>query len=298
MTPRTSSTPGRLPVFFTDRMVASPPGISPSAAKPAQVVESWLRAGLPIDVIPPTPATLEELCRVHSPRFVDDILSRRIPNGFLEQSPEVAESLPWTVGSMLSAARAALDSGGAAAAPCSGFHHAGYERVGAYCTFNGLMVTAAALQAEGLVRRVGIIDCDMHFGDGTEEIIDRIRARDWVRHFTAGHRFADPSMAGLFFKRLPRVIEAMADCDVVLYQAGADPHVKDPLGGFLTTKELRRRDAMVFEGLRRLGVPVAWNLAGGYQVELDGTIPVLLEIHMNTAVACIEASAGVPARVG
>jgi hypothetical protein len=34
----------------------------------------------------------------------------------------------------------------------------------------------------------------------------------------------------------------MADCDVLLYQAGADPHINDPLGGWLTTAQLRERD--------------------------------------------------------
>jgi len=79
------------------------------------------------------------------------------------------------------------------------------------------------------------------------------------------------------------------DCDVVLYQAGADPHVDDPLGGWLTTEQLRRRDARVFQTFARLGVPVAWNLAGGYQREPDGSIPKVLEIHDNTAIECLRA---------
>ena len=88
---------------------------------------------------------------------------------------------------------------------------------------------------------------------------------------------------------LPAIVDELADCDLVLYQAGADPHVNDPLGGWLTTDELRRRDAIVFERLRALGVPVVWNLAGGYQQERDGTIPRVLEIHDNTARECVRA---------
>ena len=83
----------------------------------------------------------------------------------------------------------------------------------------------------------------------------------------------------------------MRDCDVVLYQAGADAHIDDPLGGWLTTEQLRRRDAIVFDGLRKLGVPVAWNLAGGYQREADGSIPVVIEIHTNTAREALRADA-------
>lgn len=51
--------------------------------------------------------------------------------------------------------------------------------------------------------------------------------------------------------------------DVVLYQAGADPHVDDPQGGYLTTEQLAERDFMVFCECRQRGLPIAWNLAGG-----------------------------------
>lgn len=273
----------RLPVFYSPRMVARPQSFSPSAAKPTAVVESWQRAGLPIDVVEPTPVTVAQLKLVHSPEYVDDVLALRRANGFSDRSQGVASSLPWTSGSMLSAARLALQTGGVACAPCSGFHHARYSGGGGYCTFNGLMVAAVVLQREGLVGRVGIIDCDYHWGDGTSSIIETLGLEGWLRHFSSGAEFTEPSDTAGFFQRLGQEVEAKSDCDLVLYQAGADPHIHDPLGGFLTTEELRLRDSIVFKGLARLGVPVAWNLAGGYQQEDDGSIPAVLEIHMNTA---------------
>lgn len=51
---------GRLPVFYSPRMVARPKTFSPSAAKPVAVVESWQRAGLPIDIVEPVPATVAQ----------------------------------------------------------------------------------------------------------------------------------------------------------------------------------------------------------------------------------------------
>jgi acetoin utilization deacetylase AcuC-like enzyme len=69
----------------------------------------------------------------------------------------------------------------------------------------------------------------------------------------------------------------------VLYQAGADPHVKDPLGGWLTTEQLRARDAQVFESLASARIPLVWNLAGGYQRDRSGGIGPVLAIHENTA---------------
>lgn len=70
--------------------------------------------------------------------------------------------------------------------------------------------------------------------------------------------------------------------DLVLYQAGADTHVDDPMGGLLTTEQMRERDRGVFAATRALGIPVAWNLAGGYQVEPDGSIPRVIALHLNT----------------
>jgi acetoin utilization deacetylase AcuC-like enzyme len=257
--------------------------MSPSAEKPAQVVESWVRHQLPVVVIDPDPASVEELSAGHDPEHVRAVLECRALNGFGNRSPGVAASLPYTSGAMLSAARWALAHSGAAAAPCSGFHHAGYLRSGSFCTFNGLMVTACVLKREGKIQRVGIVDCDQHTGNGTEDIIRRLDARSWVQHLTAGAIYDRPERANEFFDDLKGVIEGIADCDLVLYQAGADPHIDDPLGGWLTTKQLRDRDALVFDSVHRLGVPLVWNLAGGYQREKDGSIPRVLEIHDNTA---------------
>ena len=280
-----------IPVFFTPLMVADSRSVSPSAAKPAKVVASWQRQ-FPIEIVEPLPVNRFDLERAHDAYYIGDVLECRANNGFGNRSPEVAASLPYTSGAMLAAARHALKTGKVACAPVSGFHHAGFLRPEGFCTFNGLMVTALALKAEG-AKRVGILDLDMHYGNGTDEIIDRLGARDWVWHFTAGLKYEMPHQADEFFDRaLPDAIDWLGHCDVVLYQAGADPHVNDPFGGWLTTEQLRRRDAMVFDEFSSQGVPVAWDLAGGYQVDEEGNIPKVLEIHDNTMRECVRAYGG------
>lgn len=287
-----------IPVFFSDAMVATDRArFSPSARKPPLVVASWQALGVPLRILAPTPATIDELALAHDRDYVEDVLACRRSNGFGDRSREVAGSLLYTTGAMLSAARHVLAGGDRiAAAPCSGFHHAGYRHGAGFCTFNGLAVTAAALRAERRVARVGILDLDMHYGDGTAEILERLDAGAWVTHFSGGLHYHRPSQVAAFFRALPGVLDSMRDCDIVLYQAGADPHISDPLGGWLTTGELARRDAMVFETFVRLGVPVVWNLAGGYQVEADGSIPRVLEVHDNSMLACASALGLGPAR--
>lgn len=271
----------RIPVYFSPKQVARPVSSSPSPSKPAEVVADWLAAGLPIDVREPQPVAAETLALAHGRPFVDAILECRARNGFGESSRDVADSLPWTTGSLLSAAREALNNGRIAVSPTSGFHHARHKCAAAFCTFNGLMVTALKLKEDGLIERAGILDCDFHYGDGTDEIIDTLGI-DWVRHITA--RTGYDYEASSFLRALSDIVRSFADCQVLLYQAGADPHIDDPLGGFLTTAQLAQRDRIVFSMARRIGLPVAWNLAGGYQEPLAK----ILDIHRNTMLATLE----------
>ena len=279
-TPRSLS---RIPVFYAPEQVAEPQGASPSASKPRNVVGRWEASDFPIELRRPQPVATEDFYRAHDRTFVDDVLARRQSNGFGNRSASVAASLPWTSGSMLSAARHALASGGVACAPCSGFHHAHWDAAAGFCTFNGLMVTVLALRATGRAHRIGILDCDQHYGDGTEDIIVRNRLRNGVHHVTAGRDY--PHDAARFLGALPGIVRSFADCDLLLYQAGADPHVDDPLGGFLDDEQLAQRDAIVFGEARRFGLPVAWNLAGGYQEPLAR----VLDIHDRTMAACVAA---------
>lgn len=146
--------------------------------------------------------------------------------------------------------------------------------------YNGLMVTALVLKAERKVRRVGILDCDQHYGDGTAEIIARL-AIDWIRHIS--EEYCNASDARRFVDKLPAVVRSFSDCDLLIYQAGADQHIDDPLGGFLTMEELAERDRTVFSVAKEIGIPLVWNLAGGYQTSLER----VLEIQRNTMVVCM-----------
>ena len=211
---------------------------------------------------------------------MDNLLDCRIINGFGNKSPEVAASLPYTSGSLLAAAREALRNGIGAVSPTSGFHHAHYGSAGGFCSLNGLMVTALNLPVG---TRVGILDFDMHKGDGTEDIIQRLRLGDRIVHYTQGGQRLVPG--GEFLFAIPNILKRFEGCDVVLYQAGADPAKGDPLGNWLTVEQLAKRDALVFRGLRRMGVPCGWTLAGGYQADFRK----VLDIHDAALLECAEA---------
>jgi acetoin utilization deacetylase AcuC-like enzyme len=51
---------------------------------------------------------------------------------------------------------------------------------------------------------------------------------------------------------LPALVARFAGCELLLYQAGADAHINDPLGGWMTTEQLARRDHIVFTEAARI----------------------------------------------
>lgn len=283
--------------FYCPEMDA-PGQCSPSATKPHLVRQALLAEKLPVVITRPEPVSVETFALAHDRYFVEDVLSCKRPNGFGTTSAQVASTLPYTTGAMLSAAYAALvQPKGPAAALCSGFHHAGYDFAGGFCTFNGLMITAMALlQRQG--HRVAIIDADYHYGNGTDDIIgrlweDKLAARLGpatpptalpIFHYTFGAHFTRPRDASAYLKAMRDLEPKLAAFkpDIVLYQAGADAHRDDPLGGVLSTEQMFERDRILFSITKKLGIPVAWNLAGGYQEEPDGSIPKVIELHLNT----------------
>ena len=271
-------------------MVADGQSFSPSAGKPALAVESWQFLGLPLQFRAPQPLSAEQFGVAHDPEFVADVLSCRRNNGFGNKSPAVAAALP------LDQRRHAL---GGARGPeerdrrdCPLLRlpscrlrlrrrllHLqradGHGRASCWPKARRTRSASSTSTSTGATaRRTSSIACT-----STTRSCITARAAN-----TAGRREAEAFLAAI-----AKILERFAGCDLVLYQAGADPHIDDPLGGWLTTEQLYRRDRAVFEGLQRLGIPVAWNLAGGYQRDEDGGIRPVLDIHDNTLVAFVEA---------
>lgn len=277
-----------LPIFYRPEMsVAGLDSYSPSAGKPAAFMEMVLANFPATQVESFEPVTREDLCRVHERRYVDGVFSGAIVNGFGNKDPRVPEACLYTVGSMVAATEHAVRTQKITCSPTSGFHHAGYDYGGGYCTFNGLMVAAAIYLERHPQSRVGILDLDFHYGDGTESILKRMPAlAAQIIHHTSGKYFHEEDEPLKFFAWLNGAIESINafDCDVVMYQAGADMHRDDPLGGLLDDADMARRDRMVFSGLE---APVAWNLAGGYQTDERGRIAPVLLLHRLTLDLCL-----------
>lgn len=276
----------RLAVFFNPKMVVDLIFETPSPRKPADVVAQWVDR-YPVDVLDYEPAQVSDFYLAHDKNHVDGLLRLEIKNGMDTKDQEVVDSLPWTVGSMIAAARHALVAQ-VAVSPTSGFHHAGHDYSWGFCTLNGLLIAAQKLLLEDGVGKVGILDFDQHQGDGSEDILQKLDLHDRIVHLTGRTNYS--RKATRFFKELPALLDKLIGCDIVLYQAGADQSIDDPLGGFLNNEQLRARDRNVFEFMHSRRIPIVWNLAGGYQEShVDGvrSIQKVLDIHNATLEECI-----------
>ncbi|MDO9252588.1 MAG: hypothetical protein Q7U48_13695 [Hydrogenophaga sp.] len=271
-------------IFYDPRMnVTGLSSLSPSASKPAALM-ALLKERNRYDVVhgvyPVAPVTIGQLKLVHDTDYVDGVFAGRILNGFECIDSRVPEACLWTVGSLVGAVRHAAEHPvHPTLSPSSGFHHAHFGEGGGFCTFNGLAVAAALYLQDHPDHRVGILDCDVHYGDGTADILRRLPfLADRVVHHTSGRYFHEDAERLEFFAWLQQSIAAIneADCDVVIYQAGADMHKDDPLGGFLDDDDMALRDRMVFRGIR---AGIAWNLAGGYRTLAGDCTPVLNTHH-------------------
>jgi len=275
-------------VYYDTKMLADiGRHTSPSSMKPKQVLAAMEEIGENILVVPPITATRDDFYRAHDPEFVDGVLSGRIANGFGNRSIDVIKSLPYTSGSLLSGAIDAVKYHTISCSLTSGFHHAGYDFAGGFCTFNGLMVAALYMLEHQKCSRIAIIDCDQHYGNGTEDIIKRKGLSDKILHVSFGEYYHSPKHSEKYLTHMNSLERRFGDFapDLIIYQAGADSHINDPLGGVLTTEQMYLRDKTMFEYALKLDIPMVYNLAGGYQRDADGGISKVINIHVNTYLA-------------
>jgi len=85
---------------------------------------------------------------------------------------------------------------------------------------------------------------------------------------------------------------AKHDPNIIMYQAGGDMWIGDPLGGSLSMVQLYQRDLDTFDVAKRHGIPVVCNLAGGYAENYNNT----LRIHLNTGEAMKEVYLNIPGK--
>jgi histone deacetylase 11 len=247
----------------------------------------------PKDFVRPRPASQDDLLKVHTAAYLastrrpSDLagilelpIARRLPAWFLDW--RVLQPMRLATGGTILASRLALDHG-LAINLGGGFHHAAADWGGGFCVYADLPIAAAILHEEGRVERVLVVDLDAHQGNGTAAIFQHwpwasifdFYQRDVFPSRKEPEDFPNPLESGttgfdyldLLRSSLPSAIDATRP-DLILYNAGSDPHTLDPLAGLrLTRHDLVDRDLFVVSLARERSIPVAMVLSGGYSRE-------------------------------
>jgi len=242
-------------------------------------------------------ATREEVLRVHSTEYADGFLNGSLAPNVMRRigfpwSPELVRRTLASAGSTLQAAHQAMATG-VGGTLAGGTHHAFRAEGSGFCVFNDLAIAIEDLRIRHGLRRIAVVDLDVHQGDGTAALF-----------------FEDPAVFTLsvhgrknfpFRKQQSRLDVELEDQtedeaylrlvedaleqiwrfapELILYQSGVDGLKSDRLGRLaLTAAGLRRRDELVIAGAYQCGIPIAITLGGGYSDPIELTV----DAHENT----------------
>jgi acetoin utilization deacetylase AcuC-like enzyme len=252
-----------------------------------------------IELIEPLAADEADLLRVHCPDYV-----RRMSSGNASEDEMRRIGFPWSTqmiersrrssGATMLALESAIKGEKIAVNLAGGTHHAAYDRGGGYCVFNDSVIAARYVQSRGLVKKILVVDLDVHQGNGTAEL-----CKDDASIFTFSihaeknypaikpasdldvplrNQTGDAEYLDAMAKYLPIAIEK-SEPDAVIYLAGADPYEGDRLGYLSLTKcGLAQRDRIIMQACTEAKLPLAVSMAGGYCPDVE----LIADIHAET----------------
>ena len=282
-----------LKACYSDRYFA--PTKSKSMEKLTAIARDLTARSL-VELIEPKLIDPDLLRQLHNPALVDAFMVGERPLATLQGfvwTEQLRDAVLCIHAGQLLATEIALKEG-IAANIAQGFHHASYDYGSGYCTFNGLALIAQQYPD----KRIFVLDCDQHGGNGTAEFAELLPN---LFNFTIfGLRFGHcdnersigrliPRVSGNFTEYQQALEEGFEhilnwETDIIIYQAGVDCHQLDPFGSaWFDTESLYRRDKMVFEFAKRHHIPLLFVLAGGYQ-----ELSQLVALHVNTFIAADE----------
>lgn len=271
-------------VHHPDYVAPLPPGHSFPMDKYALVMIALREAGAIWAEHLPEPMPRDWIAAVHDPDYVDAVLAATVDPGIERRigfpvNQRVARRSQLSVGGTWLAAKLALKHGYAANS-AGGSHHAHADSGAGYCVFNDLAAAAYRLLTDGDARRVMVVDLDVHQGDGTASLLAG-RADAFTFSMHAARNFparkarssrdielpdgtADADYLAVLTRELADSLDRFTP-DLVLLQAGVDPHVDDRLGRLaITDAGLVARDRLVAAACRSRGIALASTLGGGY----------------------------------
>ena len=175
-----------------------------------------------------------------------------------------------------------------------GTHHAFYDRGEAFCMLNDQAIAAKYLINKKLVKKIMIIDLDVHQGNGTASIFSENKEVFTISfHGKKNYpfrkeksdidvEFEDNSDDHFYLKKLKDFIPNAIDNfkpDFIFYLSGVDVLNNDKLGRLgLSIDGCKERDKFILELCKINSIPVQVSMGGGYSELLKN----IIEAHSNT----------------
>ncbi len=256
------------------------------------------------DLVVPSAASFTQLARAHDVNYLNKVQDGLLdPNEIrrigLPWSPELVNRAAYSVGATIAASRIALREG-VSATLGGGTHHACYAEGQGFCLYNDVVTAARAMQAEGRVKKILIIDCDVHQGNGTADItVNDPTIFAFSIHGEKNFPFrkipgdldigladgiGDEAYLAALENGLMKAFEQIK-ADLAIFLAGADVHQHDRLGRLSLTKAgIRDRDHLVLQKCRDARIPIVVTMAGGYGRNIEDTV----DIHFQTIQTAVE----------
>ena len=206
------------------------------------------------ELVTPEKVFEKDLELVHTPGHIQRVK---------DDCPHAFEVASYAAGGAVKTAEIALDE------PAFGLlrppgHHASRDSAWGFCFFNNMALSMALLKNSGAIKRALILDIDLHYGDGTVNILGD---EDWISIFNV--RTDDREK---LVDEIKQELEG-EPYDIIGVSAGFDTYEKD-WGALLTTEDYLTIGELVKNYCkRRFGL-----LEGGYYIpELGKNVKAFLE---------------------
>lgn len=254
------------------------------------------------EVVPPdqllvsTTASYEQLLLAHDADYIERVLTGTLSAAEQRQiglpwSAALARRVQYSVGATIGAGRVALREG-VAVSLGGGTHHACRAEGQGFCLFNDTAVAVRVLQEEGRIKRGAVVDCDVHQGNGTADILQE-DASVFTFSIHGQRNFPFRKIPGDLDIGLPdgtgdeAYLAAVAQGleqvlafhpEIIYFLAGADVHHHDRLGRLALTKAgIAARDRLVLQRCLENKIPVVVTMSGGYGRDIRETVAIQLQ---------------------
>lgn len=246
----------------------------------------------------PSEVSEERVLRIHTREYFDKLKNKSLSKkeeratGFPLSDKLVKRELIITQGT-IEAVDHAIENG-VSANIAGGTHHAYRDRGEGFCLLNDIAVGSAYAMEELGLKKILVVDLDVHQGNGTAKIFeDEPRVFTFSMHGAKNYplrkeksdldiALPDGTEDAAYLETLKRILpDLITDVrpELIFFQSGVDVLESDKLGRLaLTINGCKKRDETVFKQTKKHGIPVVFNMGGGYSKQ----IRLIIEAHANT----------------